>query len=94
MVVETDAEHLVAFALVPVGTGEEVAPRINHLVVIGDVGLDGHAHVAIDVGQTSEHLHAGLATGVALLDRHVDLFRLVVRVVLAVAERRRQPVDC
>ena len=94
MVVETNAEHLVAFAFMPVGTGEELAPGIDHLVVIGDVGLDGQAHVAIDVGQTSEHLHAGLAAGVALLDRHVDLFWLIVRIILTVTERGRHPVDC
>jgi hypothetical protein len=43
---EADAEHLVGLALVPVGAGEHRHPRVDHEVVVGEIGLERDAHVA------------------------------------------------
>ena len=97
MAVEADAEHLVALALVPVGTGERSGPRVDdgHRIAfrVGHVGLDRDADVAVQVGEPGEHLHAGLPAADTLLDRHVDRFLLDRRILFALAVRRRHPVD-
>jgi hypothetical protein len=91
--VEPDAVHLVTFTLVPVGAGEHRRPRVDHGRVVGNVGLDGHADVALEVGETGEDLHARLTTGHALADLGVERLGLGGRVILALAVRRGHPVD-
>ena len=61
--------------------------------LVGDVGLDGDADVAVEVDETGEHLEAGVATGDALADLGVGFLRLGGRVLFALAVRRRQPVE-
>ena len=93
MAVEADAEHLVALALVPVGAREDRGPGVDGERLVGDVGLDGDADVAVEVDETGEHLEAGVAAGDALADLGVGLLRLGGRVLFALAVRRRQPVE-
>ena len=62
--------------------------------VVGDVGLHGHADVALGVGEAGEHLGAGFAAGIALFDLGAALRWRLGRVVLATTVRRRHPVDC
>ena len=93
MPVEADPEHLVALALVPVGAGVDRRPRVDDRGVVGDVGLDRDADVTVEVDHAGEHLQARLAPGDTLADLGVGLDRLGGRVVLALAVRRRQPVD-
>ncbi len=93
MTVEADAEHLVAFALVPVGAGEHGGPRVDGEVVVGNVGLDRDADVAIEVDEAGEHLEPGVTAGDALADLGVGLDGLGSRVVFTLAVRRRQPVE-
>ena len=93
MTVEADPEHLVALTLVPVGAGEHRAPGVDGEVVVGDVGLDGDADVSVDIDEAGEHLESGVAAGDALTDLGVGLDGLGSRVVLALAVRRRHPVE-
>ena len=92
MAVEPDSEHLVGFTLVPVGTGVVRNPG-RHRHRLGHVGLDRDTDVAFEIGDPGEHLEAGLAARIALLDLGVGFGRLGVGVVLALAERRRHPVE-
>ena len=58
-----DAEHLVGLPLVPVGAGVDGEPRLDGQRVVGDVDLQRHADVALDVGHPGEQLEPGVAAG-------------------------------
>ena len=89
---ERDAEHLPRLPLVPVRAGVDGHPALDHQRV-GDVGLQRHGDVALQVADPGEQLEPRLTARVALPDRVVALGRRLRRVVLAPAERRRHPVD-
>ncbi len=62
-------------------------------MVVGNVGLDRDADVAVEVDEAGEHLESRVATRDALADLGVGFLRLGRRIVLALAVGRRQPVE-